>query len=127
MPREFPPCPPHGRRIDAPIHPPPDRHLRNPRDRTADRLCIVAFERGSARGEQLSPQNYRQMKKQREAAQKARQLKKLQRRQKPETETDTGTGTETGTETGQETSALEEKTTVEGVSQPAPGSTVDAD
>jgi hypothetical protein len=61
----------------------------------------------------LSPQNYRQMKKQREAAQKARQLKKLQRRQKPETDPDT--------------SALPETGAVEGVSQPTPGSAVDAD
>jgi hypothetical protein len=66
----------------------------------------------------LSPQNYRQAKKQREAAQKARQLKKLQRRQKPE-------GSE-GSE-GPEASALDDKSAADGVEQPTPGSAVDAE
>jgi hypothetical protein len=37
-PREFPPCPPL-----APTRRPLDCHLRNPRDRTADRLCLLSY------------------------------------------------------------------------------------
>ena len=41
-PREFPPCPPLARASVRELRP-LDCHLRNPRDRTADRFCLLHY------------------------------------------------------------------------------------